>query len=120
LLRLAALTGEQRYANHADRILQLFGAVLDQAPGAFSNALAAVALRVGGITEVAIVGDRPDLVRAVRAAWRPEVVLAWGEAYESPLWEGRVEGLGYVCRQYSCQAPQSTPDGLAAQLDAAR
>ncbi len=120
LLRLAALTGEQRYANHADRILQLFGAVLDQSPGAFSNALAAVALRVGGITEVAVVGDRPDLVDAVRSTWRPEVVLAWGEPYESPLWEGRLDGLGYVCRQYACQAPQSTAEGLAAQLDAAR
>ena len=31
-MRLAALTGEQRYANHADRILQLLGTVI--APGA--------------------------------------------------------------------------------------
>ena len=45
LLRLAALTGEARYANHADRILQLLGAVIDQAPGAFSHALAAVDMR---------------------------------------------------------------------------
>ena len=37
LYRLAALTGETRYANHADRILQLVGAVVDQAPGAFSE-----------------------------------------------------------------------------------
>ena len=44
LYRLAALTGEARYANHADRIMQLVGAVIDQAPTAFSNALAAVAL----------------------------------------------------------------------------
>ena len=40
LYRLAALTGETRYANHADRILQLVGAVIDQAPSAFSHALA--------------------------------------------------------------------------------
>ena len=32
LYRLAALTGEARYANHADRILQLVGAVVEQAP----------------------------------------------------------------------------------------
>ena len=119
LLRLAALTGEQRYANHADRILQLVGAVLDQAPGAFSHALAAVALRLGGTTEVAVVGDRPDLVAVVNETWRPDVVLAWGERYASPLWESRVDGLAYVCRDYACQAPQHDVDGLRAQLAAA-
>ena len=35
LYRLAALTGDSRFANHADRILQLVGAVIDQAPSAF-------------------------------------------------------------------------------------
>jgi uncharacterized protein len=118
LYRLAALTGEARYANHADRILQLVGAVIGQAPGAFSHALAAVALRRGGITEVAVVGDREDLVATVNERWRPEVVLAWGEPYESPLWESRVQGLAYVCRNYACQAPQDTPEGLRTQLAA--
>jgi uncharacterized protein YyaL (SSP411 family) len=119
LLRLAALTGEARYANHADRILQLVGAVLDQAPGAFSHALSAVALKLGGITEVAVVGDRRDLVAAVNETWRPEVVLAWGEPYASPLWDARADGRAYVCRQYACQAPQDTAEGVRAQLAAA-
>ena len=114
LYRLAALTGETRYANHADRILQLVGAVIDQAPSAFSHALAAVALREHGITEVAVVGDRRDLVDVVTERWRPDVVLAWGEPYDSPLWESRVDGLAYVCEHYACQAPQDTPDGLRA------
>jgi uncharacterized protein YyaL (SSP411 family) len=116
LYRLAALTGESRYANHADRILQLVGAVLGQAPGAFSHALAALALRLGGITEVAVVGARPDLLAAVNERWRPEVVLAWGQRYDSPLWEGRADGLAYVCRNYACQAPQDTAEGLRQQL----
>jgi len=116
LLRLAALTGEVRYTNHAERILQLLGAVLDQAPGAFSHALSAVALQLGGITEVAVAGERPDLVAAVTETWRPEVVLAWGERYDSPLWAGRRDGLAYVCRDHACQAPQDAPDGVRAQL----
>ena len=43
-------------------------------------------------------------------------MLAWGEPYESPLWDGRVDGLAYVCQHYACQAPQDTPEGLRAQL----
>jgi uncharacterized protein YyaL (SSP411 family) len=90
--------------------------VLDQAPGAFSHALSAVALQLGGITEVAVAGERPDLVAAVTETWRPEVVLAWGERYDSPLWAGRRDGLAYVCRDHACQAPQDAQDGVRAQL----
>ena len=89
LIRLAALTGEQRYANHADRILQLIAGVIEKAPGQHSNALVAADLRLRGVTEVVIVGDRPELVRLAQSIWRPDTVLAWGEPYESPLWQER-------------------------------
>ena len=71
-----------------------------------------------GIKEVAVVGDRPDLLAVVHERWRPNVVLAWGEPYDSPLWTSRGDGLAYVCEHFACQAPQDTPDGLRAQLDA--
>ncbi|MGD9702531.1 MAG: thioredoxin domain-containing protein [Acidimicrobiia bacterium] len=116
LYRLGALTGEARYEHQADQILQLLGGVITGAPTAFANALAAVDMRRAGIAEVAIVGDRPDMVHAVQRAYRPNVVLAWGEPYESPLWASRTDGHAYVCRHYACQAPQTTVDGLLAQL----
>ena len=71
---------------------------------------------VGGITEVAVVGERPDLVDAVRARFQPDAVLAWGEPYPSPLWEARRPGFAYVCRNYACQAPVDDVGGLVAQL----
>ena len=37
-------------------------------------------------------------------------------AIDSPLWDGRTDGLAYVCRNYACQAPQDTPEGLRDQL----
>ena len=83
---------------------------MPRAPSGFANALAAVALRTRGITEVVVAGDRPDLVAVVRRALAPRVVLAWGERYDSPLWEGRRDGLAYVCEHYACQAPADTPD----------
>jgi uncharacterized protein YyaL (SSP411 family) len=116
LFRLAALTGEQRYAHQADRILQLLAPMIEATPGQFTNALVAADLRRRGLTEVVIVGDRPDLVRIAQTVWRPDTVLAWGEPYESPLWNDRSDGFAYVCREYSCQAPQETAQGFAEVL----
>jgi len=117
LYRLAALTDEQRYRNHADRILLLLGPLVPQAATGFTNALRALSLRLRGITEIVVVGDRPDLLAVVHERWRPNAVIAWGERYDSPLWAGRADGTAYVCEQFACQAPQDTPDGLRAQLD---
>jgi uncharacterized protein YyaL (SSP411 family) len=118
LCRLAALTDEQRYANHADRILQLLGPMVPKGASGFTNALTALSLRTRGISEVVVAGDRPDLLLVVRERWRPDAVVAWGERIDSPLWEGRVDGQAYVCRNFACQAPQSTPEGLREQLAA--
>jgi uncharacterized protein len=116
LMRLGALTGEQRYQHHADRVLQLLGTVVEQNPAAVSNGLTAMEMRVRGITEIAIVGDRTDLVRLAHAVWRPDAVLAWGEPYDSPLWEQRTDGFAYICRNYTCEAPQNTREGFFKQL----
>jgi len=111
------LTGEARYTNHAEQILRLLGRVIPQAPSAFSNAMAAVDMVANGTTEIAVVGDRPDLVRAVRSRWLPNAVLAWGKPYESPLWEHREQGFAYVCRHYTCQLPADTVDELLTHLN---
>jgi uncharacterized protein YyaL (SSP411 family) len=81
-----------------------------------ANALVGIEMRNRGLTEIAIVGDRPDLVRLAHAVWRPDAVLAWGEPYDSPLWEGRTEGFAYICRDYACEAPQDTREGFFRQL----
>lgn len=116
LMRLAALTGELRYANHADRILQLLAKVVDTAPGAVSNALLAIEMRRRGLTELAIVGDVPRLVELAQRLWRPDLVLTWGEPFDSPLWEGRRPGFAYLCREYVCQQPVDTPEALWEQI----
>jgi uncharacterized protein len=116
LLRLGALAGEGYYTQRAEDILRLLSGMIAQHPTAFSRALAAVDMLDAGITEIAVIGDRPDLVRAVRRRYLPNAVLAWGEPYPSPLFEDRKDGLAYVCRDYACQAPVSEVDALLAQL----
>jgi len=116
LLRLSALVGEGYYAQRAEDILSLLAGMASQHPTAFSRTLAAADMNAAGITEIAIMGERPDLVRAVQARYLPNAVLAWGEPYPSPLFEDRKDGLAYVCRNYACQAPVSDVDSLLAQL----
>jgi hypothetical protein len=69
-----------------------------------------------GVTEVAVVGDRRDLVDVAQRRYLPNAVLAWGEPYDSPLWQERREGFAYVCRDYVCAAPVDDPTTFAAQL----
>jgi uncharacterized protein YyaL (SSP411 family) len=116
LHRLAALVGEDRYRQRAEAIVDLVAEPLRRHPSAFCHLLGAVELGAEPMVEVAVTGDRPDLVAAVQRRWLPQAVLAWGEPYPSPLFEGRQEGLAYVCRNYACQAPVSGVDELAAQL----
>ncbi len=116
LLRLAALTGDERYRERGLDLVRLLGPMAVQHPTAFGHVLAAVDLAVRGTTEVVVTGDRPDLVKAVRRRLLPNAVLAWGERTDGPLWEGRDDGKAYVCRNYTCQLPADTPDQLEAQL----
>ena len=116
LLRLAALTGESRYDDHARQIIALFGDAAAQHPTAFGRALEAVDMAAGGLTEIVVAGDRADLVAAVQSRYLPDAVLAWGERYDSPLWHHRPEGFAYVCRDFACGSPAATVEDLVAQL----
>jgi uncharacterized protein len=116
LTRLAALTGEQRYAHHADQILRLLARIAPSAPTAIPYALTAVDLRWRGIDEIVIVGDRPDLLAVTRERWLPDAVVVWGDPYDAPLWRDRAPGWAYVCRDSSCNLPAGDPDELRRQL----
>ena len=116
LLRLAALTGESRYEEHARQIISLFAETAVQHPTAFGRALEALDMAAHGLDEIAVVGDRGDLVSAVQTRYLPGAVLAWGEPYDSPLWADRPDGYAYVCRNFACQSPTSTVEDLVAQL----
>jgi uncharacterized protein len=116
LLRLAALTGEERYRQRGEDILRLTASLAGDHPMSFGYMLVAVELATRGVTEVVVAGDRPDLVGAVHRRFLPDAVLAWGERYDSPLWYGRDDGLAYVCRNFTCQLPAPDEPTLTAQL----
>ena len=124
LLRLGMLSGDGRYERHALGVLRLLFPLAARHPGAFGHLLGAADFYLAPVKEVAIVGPASEaarLLRVVRDAYRPHVVLATGEPDGVPLLEGRepVDGhaAAYVCERFVCQAPVTSPDDLAAALD---
>jgi uncharacterized protein len=127
LLRLALLSGEDRYEQHAVGVLRLLFPLAVRHPLAFAHLLLAADFYVSPIHEVAIVGpseEAASLLRAVRAQLRPHLVLAVAQGDQAgdtiPLLDGRapVDGhaAAYVCEHFVCRAPVTSPEGLAAAL----
>ena len=128
LLRLAALTGEDRYRDAADRALRSVTSFLGRYPTGFGSWLSATSMAVEGIAEVAIVGAPDDpataaLVAAARDGERSDVVVAVSadpDASVIPLLAGRVRieerPTAYVCRDFACRLPVTKPDAVRAEL----
>ncbi|MEN3282750.1 MAG: uncharacterized protein V7607_3890 [Solirubrobacteraceae bacterium] len=128
LLRLAALTGEQRYEDAAAGQLALLHEVAVRHPSAFGHLLQAIDLHLAPRREVALVGDAggvASLTAVVRERRRPHLVLAGGPGdgrTSVPLMEQRapVDGraAAYVCERFACRRPVTEADELRALLDA--
>jgi uncharacterized protein YyaL (SSP411 family) len=133
LLRLGALSGDARFTDEARRVLRVHGPLLERHPTAVAHLVGALERAVSPPLEVAVVGppgSRRDalaaavtrrlLPAAVRCVTRPSPA---GAAGRSPLLAGRgtVDGnpAAYVCEAYTCRAPVTDPDALAAALDEA-
>jgi uncharacterized protein YyaL (SSP411 family) len=128
LLRLAALTGDGRYADAAEGGLALVGTAPGRYPTGFGQWLAALDWRLGPVDEIAIVGapDDPRLARllaVVRSGYRPRQVVAVAPdpaASSVPLIQARFtlggRATAFVCRGFACRQPVTEPEALAALL----
>lgn len=130
LLRLVAYTGEGSYDDAARRSLSIVSAAMREFPQAFGEALNAVDMLVGGIVEIAVVGDPADtattaLLDTARKPYRPNTVIALaredvaGEA-AIPLLSYRTrkddQPTVYVCRNFVCKLPVTTREALENSL----
>jgi uncharacterized protein YyaL (SSP411 family) len=131
LLKLAAYTGETRYAEAAEANLRSMQPLLAQYPTAFGQWLQALAFALAQPREIALVGQPGDpgleaLRAVVEANYRPFSVVALkppGQASAVPLLAERdlVGGRASaaVCYRFACQLPVTEPEALRAQLDPA-
>ncbi len=134
LLRLHALTGEERYYTLAETILLMLREGMARQPLAFGHLLCALERSISRPQEVAIIGDRADarthsLLAEVRRRFMPNTVVAGAATDEAarvaapvvPLLADRVQVRGmptaYVCENFACQLPVTEARGLTQQLN---
>ena len=115
-LRLSALTGNERLAEHARKILALLARVAPSAATGFCNAISTALFAQEGAIEIVIPGNNPIMLSTARNQWIPNSVLAWGDPIDSPLWEGRDEGKAYVCRNHACLLPANNAEELLERI----
>ena len=130
LLGYSALTGSARHREAAGAALGVLPGIAARYPRAAGMGLAVAEAWLAGPAEIAVVGDPDDertraLHQTALHAAPPGAVLALGDGNPEtpsgiPLLEGRglVNGApaAYVCRQFTCQAPVTTPGQLIAAL----
>jgi uncharacterized protein YyaL (SSP411 family) len=133
LLRLGLLTGREDYPRKAVTIFRLLRDTVERYPSAFGRLLCAFDFYLSSPKEIAVIGSRDstgtqELLREVWKRYLPNKVVALstkGEARAAelvPLLRERTaldgRATAYVCEHYACQRPVTTPEELAAQLEA--
>jgi uncharacterized protein YyaL (SSP411 family) len=136
LLSYAALTGSARHREAAVGALGVLPGIAARYPRAAGAGLSVAEAILSGPAEIAVVGALDDgrtraLHQTALHAAPPGAVLALGDGSQPlgagdaadggvPLLDGRglVDGApaAYVCRQFTCQAPVTTPEQLRAVL----
>jgi uncharacterized protein YyaL (SSP411 family) len=130
LTRIAAYTGETRYADTAEETLDSAPALLSQAPVMFGQWLLAGLLAERGPVQVAVVGGLSHpageaLLAPLRSLYRADIVLAARPAGRStviPMLQDREPPRGspvaaWVCRRSTCSPPTDDPRRLIRLID---
>jgi hypothetical protein len=129
LLRLAAMTGQARYREAAERAIGLVAEVAPRHPTFFGQWLVALDFGLADVDEVAIIGEPASpptraLLSIVERGFRPHQVVAARPGSASTaieLLEDRSEldgrSTAFVCHGFVCRLPVTEPAALAELLE---
>lgn len=126
LLRLAKLTGDEKYERYAVTVLRLAASQARRYPQGFGRLLSAIEYHLGGSKEIVLLGDADGaLTKAVWSDYIPGkvVVLSDGDGESAgliPLLADRImiggEPTAYICENFTCRQPVTTVEALKEQL----
>jgi len=127
LLRLARLTGDERYERFGVTVLRLAASQLRKHPQGFGRTLSALEFHLAETKEIVVIGEPGnEIEREVLGRYLPDavVVLAHDEHVSDSavghLKQGRsqIDGVptAYVCENFVCNRPVSSIEALAELL----
>ncbi|GAA1015396.1 thioredoxin domain-containing protein [Acrocarpospora pleiomorpha] len=126
LLSYAALSGSSRHRESAEAALGAVSVLAEKYARFAGWGLAVAQAALDGPIEVAVIGPPDDLRtkqlhRTALMSTIPGLVLAWGNGDETVLLlrgRGTINGepAAYVCRQFTCRLPVTTPEALKSEL----
>ncbi len=129
LIRMAALTGNDKYREMAEQSISLISALTQHHPVAFSHWLSAAELITGSLKEVAIINNPADdrlteMLTFLRSRYRPNMMLAvssYPPDAKSPalLLDRKPENdqtTAFVCENFVCQLPVTSTAHLLEQI----
>jgi hypothetical protein len=133
LLRLGLLTGEQKLAEKARKLMKAFSAEIDSFPAAHANMMIALDLSMGPSCEIVIVGDEDKedtkaMLMALNSRFVPNKVVLFkapgekGDALaelapftkDMKMIDGKA--TAYVCTGGSCKQPVTDTEKMLEQL----
>ena len=129
LIRLAKLTGRKEFMDAAEGTLRAALDLIKQSPVGTGQLLVALDMYLGPMPEIVIFGDPAtsdtnQALQALRGRYLPNRVIACratedsGSVTLSPLFQGKQSSSTgptvYVCQDFTCQAPVTGADEIAA------
>ncbi len=126
LLKLAKLTGDEKYERFAVRVLRLVAPQIGRYPQAFGRVLSALEFYLNPTKEIVILGEnRSEMEREVWSEYMPNKILVSANDSQAnaeliPLLRERkmIDGktTAYVCENFTCKKPVTTTKDLSVQL----
>jgi hypothetical protein len=112
LLRLAQMTGNEKYRQAAEKTLTAFENHMRRAPHAVPQMLCALDFHLAEPKQVILTSPDPALLRAIRSRYLPNKIVMIDAS--RPQVDGKP--TAYVCVDFACQLPTNDPATLANQL----
>ncbi len=130
MVRLSSITGDPALKRRASAALESFGGAIEEQPSGHAMMATALDLALNGTKEVVVSARSAEaakpLLKAARSVYAPDasLVVATQATYDglarlSPLLEGRdpkAKPMAYVCENFTCKLPVTSPDALKEQL----
>lgn len=125
LLKLAKLTGEEKYERCAVTVLKLVAPQIRRYPNGFGRILSTLEFYLNPVKEIVVLGARGgELEREIWRDYLPSKIVVTAASDEAadaiPLLRERKSIAGkptaYVCENFVCQRPVTTVEELREQL----